>query len=141
MAGLLTDPVAAELRRWAAEPFDLGAANCGLSVLDYAERVSGRTVTRGRGITGRRAAVRLMRRPEAFLSVCAGLMRALGCTPVAEPVRGDIGLADLAGGMTAAICLAGAGAGLFMWGARGDRAVILDAAEPIVAWRLPCPRR
>lgn len=139
MAGLLSrpglDPVAAELRRWATAPFDLARDNCGLSVLAFAERMSGRVLGRGRGIAGARAAARLIADPAAFVAVSSALMRRLGAAETDAPARGDVGLVELPAGLTAAICV---DAG--RWAARGDRAVVIQRAEPLVAWRLACPR-
>lgn len=142
MAGLLTpadpatDLVTAELRRWAFEPFDLASENCGLSVLGYAERATGRAASRV-GLEGARAATEAMRTREAFIAMALGAMRELGLVETNAPVRGDVGLVEMPWitSLVAAICVGRD------WAARGDREVVIGPAEMVIAWRVPCPRR
>ncbi len=136
MARLLTpDPVTIELRRWATEPF----AWCALSVLDYVERVERRRL-RPRPRLSRFTALRVARTPERFAALCHDAMSRLGMRSTVAPIRGDVGLVHLTAGLTAAICVGGAGAGLPMWAARGDRSVVIQAARPVQAWRVACRR-
>lgn len=146
MAGLVTlaalprdaDPVAAELRRWASEPFDW----CALCVLDYVERVRGRALRPRPIVRGRVAIARITRSPQRFEALCGDAMRRLGCPPTDTPGRGDVGLVKLASGLTAAICLdAWGGAGPQLWAARGDGTVVMQPAEPVRAWEVACPRQ
>ena len=140
MAGLLArppaaapvgaDPVAAELRRWAAEPFDLARDNCGLAVLAYAERATGRTLPR-KGLTGTRTAAWAMKQPKNFAGIAIASMARLGCAATSEPERGDVGLVDLPGGLTACLCVDRG-----RWAARMERGVVIQPAEPRQAWRV-----
>lgn len=140
MAGLLIpadcDPVAAELRRWASTPFDWRTDNCGLSVLFYVEQTVARLLQPRPLVKGRRHAARMVRRAGGFQALCAGAMARLGCAPTDVPARGDVGLVELASGLTAAICLGGDA-----WAARGDHAAVIEHVEPVAAWRVVCHRR
>lgn len=143
MAGLVSplapiDPVLAELRRWASEPFDLAGDNCGLAVLRYASATVGATVPVWLAVrlVGRCAARRLMRSRRAFVETSSLAMDLLGCPPTAEPKRGDVGLVDLdETGLTACLCL-----GDGRWASRGDQQVMIQSAEPLCAWSVSCPR-
>ncbi|WP_447727284.1 DUF6950 family protein [Sphingomonas koreensis] len=148
------DPVAAELRRWASEPFDWRDANCGLSVLDYVERqVDLRLAARPR-FDSKAAALRHVLAAGGMLSLCGEAMARLCCPPTELPERGDVGVVALAGGETAAICVAridlrieGQAAAStaigrrWVWAARGDRAVVIERAEPVASWRVRCLKR
>jgi hypothetical protein len=149
MAGLLTpaalpplapDAVAGELHRWAAEPFDLALANCGLSVLAYVARATGRRVPLWLRAFGRVGAGRLMRSDALFVSVADRALAEMGCPETAAPRRGDVALVRLPGsGLTACICsIAAAGTAPAMWAARGDRAAVIGAGELEKAWRVAC---
>lgn len=151
MAGLLTavpiaadagtirvpypDPVAAELRRWARAPFDLARANCGLSVLRYVARMTGVPVPAWLGAIGRAGALRLMADDAAFVATASRALDEMGCPPIDEPRRGDIALVRMPAGLTAAICTGP------LWAARGDRFVVVQAADAIASWGVTCPRR
>lgn len=139
MAGLVSDPVTVELRRWASEPFGLADDNCGLAVLAYVERALSTPAPAWLSVRlfGRRAARKMIRDRRAFIDASLLAMQQLGCAPTENPLRGDGGLVDLDGsGLTACICL-----GNNRWAARGDRAVVIQSAESVFAWRVPCPRR
>lgn len=140
MAGLLNpsgpDPVAAELRRWASEPFDLALANCGLSVLAYVARATGKTVPGWLHRLGRIGAGRLMRRDTAFLSVADRALAQMGCVETDMPARGDVGMVRFAGsGLTAALCVGS------LWAARGDHATVIEAGQVVKAWGVSCRQR
>lgn len=139
MAGLLIpaapiDAVAAELRRWAREPFDAVSRNCALSVLSYVEGVTGQHLPVGARLFTRRRQQELLRAHGRLEGLARWALQQLGCAETSAPVRGDVGLVELAGGPTAAICLGDS------WAARGDRAVVVEQAEPLAAWRVRCPR-
>lgn len=141
MAGLLTSPplsigeaMAAELRRWARSDFDLAADNCGLAVLGYVEAVTGRSVPRGRGISGARAAVRLTADRNAFVRVASGLMARLGWERTEAPAPGDVGLVDCSGQLIAAVCVI-MSAGAPVWAMRGGHGVVMQRADVVLAWR------
>lgn len=139
---LAPDAVAAELHRWAAEPFDLALANCGLSVLAYAARVTGRRVPLWLRAFGRIGAGRLMRNDGLFVSVAARALAEMGCPEADTPRRGDVALVRLPGsGLTACICSRAAADGAAMWAARGDRAAVVGPGELVKAWRVTCRRR
>ncbi|WP_432769816.1 MAG: hypothetical protein HEQ22_03450 [Sphingopyxis sp.] len=147
MAGLLTtaapigapDAVAAEIHRWAAEPFDLGDGNCGLSVIDYVARATGQPAPHWLRRLGRRGAARLMRDDARFERVASAALAAMQCSGTDSPVRGDVALVLLAGsGLTACICASSANGGL--WAARGDRAAVLARGTVRKAWRVRCRR-
>lgn len=143
MAGLLipanagtADAVTETLRRWAREPFDVLTANCGLSVLDYAERATANApLVRPRALT-RRDVRRLIARPHVFEAYCGAILADLGLTPTLLPGRGDIGLIELANGLTAALCL-----GDGCWAARGLRGVVMQPAPFRRAWGVQCRTR
>ena len=140
MAGLLTDPVAAELRRWASEPFVWGSADCGTSLLDYAERVTGRRFEARPSYSNQFGAARVVREAGGFIPLCDEAMEQLGCSRTTAPVRGDVGLADLPGsGLTACLCLGA------LWAARAMFEVVIAPMAPIPAWRVQggheCPRQ
>ncbi len=148
MAGLLShDSVAETIARWAAEPFTW-AANCGRSVLDHVERVTGRMLEPAPACDSKAAALRLVLAAGGMEALCADAMAQLGCPPTDFPRRGDVGLVDLAGGVTAAICVAriaveAAGQAIgerLLWAARGDHLIVIEAAWPIRAWRVACHR-
>ncbi len=140
MAGLVSpadapDAVTRALRRWAAEPFDRVRDNCGLAVLRYVEEAVARRLFPPPAYTSWLGALRMLKRAGGYALYCDWAMGRLGCPPTLAPRRGDVGLIELSGGLTAAICL-----GRGMWGARGDRAVVIEAAEAETAWRVPCRR-
>jgi len=140
MAGLLTPQqrghaMADELRRWARSPFDLATDNCGLSVLGYAETISGRRLPRGRGIAGARAAARLTADRDAFARVAAALMARLGWRETATPAPGDVGLVENGGQMVAAICVI-MSSGEPIWAMRAGHGVVMQRAPMLRAWRL-----
>jgi len=136
-AGLLMiDPVAAELRRWASEPFDDLRANCAISVASYAARATGQHLPTWMQRISRIGAARIMAREERFLTIADRGMAKLGCSETGAPKRGDVGLIVLPGsGLTAAICTGR------LWAARGDRETVIATGEIRRAWRLPCPRQ
>jgi len=137
MARLLTneDPVNVEMMRWASEPFVWGSSDCALSVLAYIERVSGRTMQTRPVYKGARGAKRYMVKRGGFELCFRRGIAELGCEPVDEARRGDVGLIDLPKvGLSAAICLGA------KWAARGHHEVVILPIEPLAAWRLPCPR-
>jgi len=138
VAGLLiSDPVSAELRRWASTPFDWAADNCGLTMLHYVERAVGRLLLpRPRRLKGRIDAERLVRRAGGFHALCSDAMAQLGCPTTDMPARGDVGLVELRSGLTAALCLGGDA-----WAARGDRAAVIEHVEHLAAWEVACPRQ
>jgi hypothetical protein len=140
MAGLLSpaveDAVTATLREWASKPFDLGNANCGLSVLAYAERAIGVAPLPAPRTVSAASWARLMRRPTAMTAYCRAIMAELGCAETCAPDRGDVGLIAIANGLTAALCL-----GNGMWAARGLRSVVMQPAGHAVAWRVTCRTR
>ena len=142
MAGLLTatvdsvDAVAAELHRWAVEPFDLAQANCGLSVITYVGRVTGRDAPPWLDAIGRVGALRLMRSDRAFEAVATRALAEMGCGVTVSPERGDVALVDLPGtGLTACICTG------LLWAARGDREAVLAPGTATKAWSVSCRRR
>lgn len=140
MAGLLSQPdprdaVAQELRRWAAEPFDLAAVNCGLGVAHYVSRVASCDIPGMLCALGTKDVVRMMRDNAAFLRMAGAAMKMMGCIPVVTAKRGDVGLVLMPGSaLTAAICMGK------LWAARGDHAAIIEPAIPVGVWRLPCPK-
>lgn len=138
MAGFLiaaADPVSAELRRWAASPFDAVRDNCGLAVLAYVERALGQRLSPPLAYNSYLAARLAMLRAGGFAAFAGEQMARLGCQPTDRPRRGDVALAELATGETAVIVL-----GDGMVAARGDRCVILCPAEPMAAWSVTCRR-
>ncbi|PAL20230.1 hypothetical protein CD928_17640 [Sphingopyxis sp. GW247-27LB] len=137
------DAVAAELHRWAAEPFDLALANCGLSVLAYVARVKGRLVPMWLRAFGRIGAGRLMRSDALFQTVADRALAEMGCARTLAPRRGDVALVRLPGsGLTACICSRSASSRMpAMWAARGDRAAVIAAGELVQAWRVACRKR
>lgn len=129
------DAVAAELHRWAVEPFDLGRDNCGLSVIGYAARVLGCAVPAWLFGFGAFGAWRLMLDDARFLAVADRALAEMGCEEIAAPARGDVALVRLPGsGLTACICTGP------LWAARGDRAAVVGAGELVRAWRVACRR-
>lgn len=138
MAGLLSpapNPVAAELRRWAAEPFDLGVANCGLSVIGYVARVTGAPVPAWLYAFGRRGAAELMRCDERFEAVASRALAQMGCAETETPEHGDVALVELPGSGLTACIRAGA-----LWAARGERSAELGPGTALKAWRVVCRR-
>jgi len=145
VAGLLTssaaakpDAVALELQRWAREPFDPVTANCGLSILDYAERITGGVVNPSPRHLNGFAMLALAADPDQFLDYASWILAQLGCAITEKPVRGDVGLADLAGsGLTAALCL-----GDGQWAARMAHGLAIGPAPARRAWEVRrCPKR
>ena len=141
MAGLLTLPAAQEaaisaaLTSWASEPFDELRANCGLSVLDYVETVRGRVLDPSPRSLGRLGIASVVRSPGGFEQYVRGVMERLAC-PVADvPRRGDIGLVERETGLTVCLCVGS------KWAFRGPGAVVIELAEPVIAWRVSCPLR
>lgn len=142
MAGLLSPvpalpvgaTIAAELHRWATEPFDLASNNCGLSVISYVSRMTGRPIPAWLGAFGRLGAARLMRSDAQFEAVAARALAEMGCPETECPEQGDVALVHLAGSglLTASIC---AGS---LWAARGDRAAVLGPGTVRKAWRVEC---
>lgn len=139
MAGLLSlhpapreaadDAVAATLRQWAVQPFVWGTSDCFLSVLAYAEAVTGRRMQRRPHYSSALAAGRILRAAGGFEPYCRKVFAQLRCAPTDAPVRGDIGLIDLPDvGLTMCLSL-----GTF-WAARGDREVVVGRARATVAW-------
>lgn len=137
MAGLVAtrpDPVADTLRLWASEPAADPRAVCAFSVLDFVEQETGCRAEPSPRAMRDAELVAAWRDPEAFRQLAGDVLGQLGCTPVTEPDRGDVGLCDLPGsGLT--VCLA---LGRSFWAARGDGEVVVVPAEPEIAWRLPC---
>lgn len=127
--------VAAELHRWAAEPFDLGRANCGLSVLAYVARVTGAPMPAWLYSFGRRGAARLMRDDARFEAVAARALAEMGCPATEAPVHGDVALVDLPGSGLTACIRAGT-----LWAARGECSAELGPGRMRRAWRVACPR-
>ena len=142
MAGLLiapapVDAVAAELHRWAAEPFDLAAANCGLSVMAYVARVTGLPVPAWLYGLGRRGAAELMHSDARFAAVAARALAGMGCPETAAPRHGDVALVHLANsGLLTACIRAGA-----LWAARGERSAELGPGTVLKAWSVVAVRR
>lgn len=138
MAGLLTpDPVSIELRSWASQPFVWGKTDCGLSVLAYAERVTGKAYQRHdlHHYTNEAEAAAFLRSWGGYLTYCSRVMGELGWTRTKMPVRGDVGLIKLGigVGLTASLCL-----GDGVWAARGDRETVILRRSAKAAWRVPC---
>lgn len=129
------DPVSAELRRWASEPFDWAEANCGLSILDYVERVTGRVLAGRPVLTDRRSVAALVRGTGGMVPLCASLMARLGMAPTTSPVRGDVGVVQLRTGATACILAGG------LWAARGADGPVFTAGVADMAWSVACPRQ
>ncbi|MEP9402030.1 DUF6950 family protein [Sphingomonas silueang] len=137
MAGLLTgdDAVAAELRRWASEPFGWAEANCVLSVLDYVERVTGRRLAMRPALSGRRSARRFVQAAGGMVAMAGRAMASLDCPRTDDPRRGDVGVIDMGGMLVAAIRTGR------LWAARGRRDVVFAASPALAAWRVECPRQ
>lgn len=134
--GAHPDPVTATLMEWAARPFAWGSADCALSVLHYAERVSGRRLEPAPVYSGERGARRYALRRGGFLNVFRVSVEAIGCRRVSATRRGDIGMIELDGvGLTAALCIGD------KWAARGHGEVFILPAKPVIAWRVPCPQQ
>lgn len=138
MAGLLTPPdhVAAELRRWAADPFDPVRDNCGMSVLRYVERVLDRRLSPAPRFTTDAGAALMLERAGGFRAYCAWALARLGCPHTDAPGRGDVGLAELERGLTAVIALDSR-----RIAARAGQAVVIRQATLVVAWGVRCHRR
>lgn len=137
MAGLLTaDPVAQELRRWLAEPFVWGETDCGLSILAYAERMSGRAYDGAHLHTYRdaRGAAEFLREQGGYQAYVDRVLTTLGWETTQEPRRGDVGMLRLTMGLGLTMCLCLGGA----WAARGDRETIIIKGAALAAWRAPC---
>lgn len=138
MAGLVTSamhPVATELHRWAAEPFDLAIANCGLSVISYVARATGAPVPAWLHRLGRRGAAQLMRDDARFEAVAARALAEMGCAATDTPRHGDVALVDLPGSGLTACIRAGT-----LWAARGPRSAELGPGTARRAWRVACRR-
>jgi hypothetical protein len=141
MAGLLTapDPVAETLRRWASEPFVWGTSDCALSVLDYVEKVSGRTIRRPQYGSANGALRIMQKEPGGFRKLAWNTVANLGGRLTDAPVRGDVGLVELVDiGLTACLCV-----GPDRWAARGHHEVVIVTGGAVMAWSVggaPCPR-
>lgn len=135
-----TDPVLETVHSWAAGPFVWGESDCALSVLGHAERVRGQRLDPPPRYSGELGALRYALRRGGFQAVFTASVEAIGCVPVAEPGRGDIGMIEAPGaGLTAVLCVAARAAGRPpRWAARGDGMVILIDAEPVAAWSVSC---
>lgn len=136
MAGLLTPAtsVAAELHRWAAEPFDLAVANCGLSVIAYVARVTGEPMPDWLHAFGRRGAGMLMRCDDTFEAAASRALAAMGCPETDSPRHGDVALVRLdASGLLTACIRAGT-----LWAARGECSAELGPGTVLKAWRVEC---
>lgn len=148
MAGLLKPPgqvpaidaVAAELHRWASEPFDWTRDNCGLAVLAYVERVRGVRLWPRPRFVGQVGAGLMLERRGGFHAYCRWAFDKLGCPPTDAPIRGDAALAVFPAGLTACLVLGDAGDGRMYLGARGDRAAVIEPLVPVATWSVPCPR-
>lgn len=138
MAGLLSQPpadaVAAELRRWASEPFVWGRTDCGLSILAYAERIRGQRFSPWPAYRNARGAYSMLARAGGYIAYFVETLGAIGCPETDEPGLGDVGLVELDTGLTACLCLGDS------WAARGAREIIILPAEAIVACEVRCPR-
>lgn len=138
MAGLLmSDSVSIELRKWASQPFVWGMTDCGLSVLAYAERVTGKAYEQHdlHQYTNEAEAAAFLRSRGGYLTYCSHVMSGLGWAKTKVPARGDVGLIKLGIGigLTASLCL-----GDGVWAARGDRETIILRRSAKAAWRAPC---
>lgn len=144
MAGLLIpadDAVAAELRRWAATPFDWTRDNCGLAVLYYVERVTMRRLDPAPCAVGRIGMLRMIDRAGGYLTLARRTMARLECPQTAKVRRGDVGLIMQDSDPIAAIALEAGQAHSVFWAARGDRAAVIRTGEPLAAWRVACHRQ
>lgn len=132
----MADPVALELRRWAAEPFIWGETDCGQSLLAYAERISGQTYEDGprHRYACQQTAARFLRTEGGYAAYSRRVMAALGWQLTDTAQRGDIGLVRIGRmpGPTACLCLGKS------WAARGDYEIVIAPARPILIWRAPC---
>ncbi|ALJ14274.1 DUF6950 family protein [Sphingopyxis macrogoltabida] len=143
MAGLLIasapigapHTVAAELRRWAVEPFDLGIANCGLSVIGYVARVTGAPVPAWLFAFGRRGAARLIDDGAQFEAAASRALSEMGCPETDAPAHGDVALVELPGSGLTACIRAGT-----LWAARGACSAELGPGTVRKAWRVACRR-
>ncbi|MED5546207.1 MAG: hypothetical protein VYD90_13235 [Pseudomonadota bacterium] len=145
MAGLLTpaaarssDAVAHELRHWSTLPFVDGETDCGLSVIAYVEKVSGRVLKPRPRYAGKLGGQRFLKRRGGFVAFGDWALGQLGCARCTQPVRGDVGLVDLPGsGLTACLCLGmTAAADQPWWAARAHFEVVVIAQAPVAAWRV-----
>lgn len=130
------DPVKETVREWAATPFAWGSSDCGMSVLAYAERVTGRTITVRPTHTSPRTAWLLLKLSGGFRRLAARVCRELALPETTKPGRGDIGLIDIPGqGLTMCLCLGSS------WVAKGDRQILfIKQCPPVAAWKVtPCP--
>lgn len=115
----------------ARQPFRDGETDCVLTVADWVV-LNGRpdpaAPFRGRYRTalGRE---RIVRREGGMLAVMdAGAERA-GLQPTENPLRGDVGLVEMAGHRLAAICTGA------LWAAKGE-GLTVGASEVLKAWRV-----
>nr|KPM22249.1 hypothetical protein VO57_12415 [Citromicrobium sp. JL2201] len=128
--------LSATFRRWAREPFHTLKANCAFSVLDYAEAVTGR-----RADPDPRQLFQALKIDGPMLGACFSVIEGLGWARVDEERRGDVGLVQLADGLTACICAAPqVGQSLPSWVARRPRGFASLPVTAEMVWRAPCLR-
>lgn len=132
----MSDPVAMELRRWAAEPFVWGETDCGLSMLAYAERITGKHYEGGprHRYACPRSAGQFLRAEGGYAAYSRRVLGALGWELTDTPERGDIGLVRIGrmASLTACLCLGKS------WAARGNYEIVIAPARPTLIWRAPC---
>ena len=145
MAGLLIgaagsggDAVAEELRRWATLPFIDGETDCGLCVIDYVERATGRMLAPRPRYAGKLGGQRFLRRRGGFEAFADCALGQLGLIRTDDPQRGAVGLLNLPGsGLTACLCLGWTTtADLPWWAARAHHEVVVIAQNAVAAWRM-----
>lgn len=136
----IEDALVATLRDWARTPFHPIKANCAVSVLDYAEMVTGRGAEPDP--RDRFAAVCALRSTSVLVDLSHAVMAGLGWDIVPDEGRGDVGLVPLPDGLTACIC-AGPQDGMSSpwWVARRPDGFVSQRVRAQVVWRAPCLRR
>lgn len=121
MAQILTDT----LRTWKATPFEWGRADCLVSVLEYAERLTGRRLRDRPSHTCPQSALAWAQARGGFVQCFDIIANDLGLVRRETPLAGDVGLIDLH-----RLGYVGALRTPHFWAARIDRGVIRFRVPP-----------
>lgn len=137
MAELLTDTLAAFLRREAARPFVVGHADCALFVADWVAIVTGSDPAAAlRGTYGSPADAAALHGRRGLAGTVGRCLALAGLRMTRRPDPGDVAVLHAAGEF---YCGIRTGRG---WMVRADRAVMCIAAPRVIAaWRLPASCR
>jgi hypothetical protein len=134
------------LRQWAADVDCNPIAICGLSIIEYAERVKGRKVRPSPRYLTPIAIACIRYRPGSFSQFASWVMWQLDCPPTWVPRYGDVGLCDVPEvGLVAALCTGRSPTnGALLWAVRSDQGVTIAPLKFVRAWRVEaelCPRQ